>query len=301
MHLNKMDCHALTRRGQGRSENEDQYLIADLVKAVQIQSTSLSYDAHANITGQSHGKVLLVAEGRGGQAAGRRASTLAVDETINSMVNRILWSAFDHSAGRDDRQRLTADLVTTLKSCQNRIHDELQWNDDKQGMATTLTVAIVDWPALYVGHVGNSRCYLDRAGRFRQLTASHGNVIGGESADFSPQVYQEELAIGDTLLLCTDALTKHVADDEIAEIIHKRNSAKRTCEDLVAGADAAGSSDNITVAVARFHDSAHSDLQTKADVELERDVAEQKPRAQSPNEESLGATAVAPPVSYLPR
>ena len=41
MHHNKMDCHAVTNIGRLLTENEDQYLIADLVKAVQIQSTSL--------------------------------------------------------------------------------------------------------------------------------------------------------------------------------------------------------------------------------------------------------------------
>ena len=80
----KLDCHSITDVGRQRPENDDQFLIADLVKAVRIQSTSLNHDDHTEITGNSHGKIFLVAGGMGGHVAGRRASTLAVDETISA-------------------------------------------------------------------------------------------------------------------------------------------------------------------------------------------------------------------------
>ena len=94
MSTGKLDCHGVTDPGRQRIENKDQFLIADLVKAVRVQTTSLSHDDHTEVTGHSQGKVFLVADGIGSQAAGRRASALAVDETIDFMVNRMRWSAF---------------------------------------------------------------------------------------------------------------------------------------------------------------------------------------------------------------
>ena len=66
MSIAKLDCHGLTDTGRKRGENEDQFLIADLVKAVRVQATSLSLDDHTEVTGQSQGKVFLVADGMGG-------------------------------------------------------------------------------------------------------------------------------------------------------------------------------------------------------------------------------------------
>ena len=300
MNRNKMDCHAVTDIGQKRPENEDHFLIADLVKAVRIQSTSLGYDDQSEVSGQSHGKVLLVADGMGGHAAGRRASTLAVDETINYMVNRMQWFAFNKlNAGVDDSEPLSADLVSTLKYCQRRIQNEAKWNPDKRGMGTTLTVAIVDWPTLHIVHVGDSRCYLDHEEELQQLTRDHTvaqafvdaghisesvaeesplsnalwNVVGGPSRDLEPEVYNAELSIGDTLLLCTDGLTKHVSDESIAAVVRKQQTAKQACEELIEMANAGGGSDNITVLVARFADSSILTQETAAETACENSVS----------------------------
>jgi protein phosphatase len=278
-----MDCHAVTDAGRRRSENEDQFLIADLVKAVRIQTTSLNHDDRTEVTGPSHGKVFLVADGMSGHSAGRRASTLAVDEMINYMVNRMRWFAFSRlTAGSDDRKGLSTGLVGALKYCQQKIRDEADWNPDKRGMGTTLTVALLDWPALHVVHVGDSRCYIDHEDRLEQMTRDHTvaqvfvdagkiseqeaeksslgktlwNVVGGPNSQLEPEVYHAELSIGDTLLLCTDGLTRHVSDEEIAYILRNECTAEQTCCKLIEMANANGGSDNITVVVARFHDTA---------------------------------------------
>ncbi len=327
MNLSKMDCFAMTDRGQRRAENDDQYLVADLVKAVRIQSTSLSYDDHSRVSGDSQGKVLLVADGLGSPAAGSRASTLAVDETINCMVNRMYWSALGHTAERDDQRLLFADLVTALKSCQRRIHEEAEWNVAKQGMGTTLTVAIVNWPALHVVHVGDSRCYLSHDSELQQITQDHTlagaraearectiseaqessgggmlwNVVGGKSPDIDPKVYNSSLSIGDTLLLCTDGLHKHVTDDEIADILQKRNSARDVCEDLVNKANAAGGADNITVAVARFHDTKQKPLKQDQEVVQETGTVGFGGAAKMDPASSAATIPVATPGKVVPR
>lgn len=53
MHANKMDCFAATDTGRIRPVNEDQFLVADLVKAARVQQTSLSLDRHTEVTGHS--------------------------------------------------------------------------------------------------------------------------------------------------------------------------------------------------------------------------------------------------------
>ena len=289
-----MDCHGLTDVGRHRPENEDQLLVADLVKAVRIQMTSLSHDDQTELTGHSHGKVFLVADGMGGHAAGGRASTLAVDEMVNYMVNRMRWFAFSRQAAHaNDAETLSCDLVSALKYCQERISNEADWNLQKQGMGTTLTVGIVDWPALHVVHVGDSRCYVYRAGSLQQVTRDHTvaqalvdagelseeeaedshlgnalwNVVGGPTNELEPEVYLNELSVDDTLLLCTDGLTRHVPDEAIAEVLRKNGTAEQACVELVGLANVNGGSDNITVIVARFLSSTPSNLQATARAE----------------------------------
>jgi serine/threonine protein phosphatase PrpC len=281
MTLRKMDCHALSDAGSFREENDDQFLIADLVKAIRVQTTSLSHDSQTEVSGQSHGKIFMVADGIGGSEAGRRASLLAVDEMINCMVNRMEWFALrKRYEDGSDQKSLADDLVDAMTQCQQRIRDEAAWHSSREGMGTTLTVAIIDWPRLHVVHVGGNRCYVCRGDRLEQLTRDHTlaralqekqvlaaeeledsivgdavwNVVGGRSDDLRPEVCHAQLSIGDALLLCTDGLTSQVDDSEIAAVLQRKVDAKHTCEQLIAEANRRGGADNVTVALARFHD-----------------------------------------------
>ena len=71
---NNIDLFGMTHNGMVRTENEDQFLIADLKKSVIIHQTSLSYDDETHLLGGSQAKLLLVADGLGGAPAGDRAS-----------------------------------------------------------------------------------------------------------------------------------------------------------------------------------------------------------------------------------
>ena len=296
MSTGKLDCHGVTDPGRQRNENEDQFLIADLVKAVRVQTTSLSHDDHTEVTGHSQGKIFLVADGIGSQAAGRRASTLAVDETIDFMVNRMRWSAFSGPAGgEEDDETLLVDLKAALKYCQQRILNEAKWDPQKQGMGTALTIAILDWPSLRIVHAGTCQCFLDHRGNLLDLTpapirqdevppaelsqeSTAANLVGGATAELEPEIYDAELTIGDTLLLCTDGLTKHVRRDAIAKTLGRDASARQICTDLVELANAGDGTDNITVVVARFLDP------TSTPKQLEAEVALQPPKPKKPEE-----------------
>ena len=61
------------------------------------------------------------------------------------------------------------------------------------------------------------------------------------------------LRVGDSLLLCSDGLTRHLSDRQIREALEENSCA--TCNRLVEMANSSGGEDNITVIVARFQHS----------------------------------------------
>jgi protein phosphatase len=142
-------------------------------------------------------------------------------------------------------------------------------------MATTLTLALVVWPWLYVVQVGDSRCYYLDGGTLRQMTRDQtlaqqlvdqgvlpkervktspfqhvlASAVGGDEA--LPEVTRVGMRRPGTTLLCSDGLTKHVTDDEIAEHLRTMTSSEQVCRALVALALERGGSDNVTVVIGR--------------------------------------------------
>ena len=278
MRLGRMDCFAITDRGQLRSKNEDQYLVADLVKAARIQSTTPGHEDATKLNGNPQGKLMLVADGMGGHDDGERASQLATDHTVSQMMNQQQWSALRESSTAWDESILEG-MQSVVQECHDAIRRESTSLQQNRQMGTTLTAAIVNWPTLYLAHVGDSRCYLIRDGLAEQITTDHTwaqamsewrdpgsedchqprlssclwNVLGGASASVHVDTHKIDLCPGDSIVLCTDGLTDHMTDQDIGEIMRSSRTAKQACEDFVDEANRAGGSDNITVVVARFH------------------------------------------------
>jgi protein phosphatase len=273
-----MDCYGRTDIGRRRETNQDQFLIADLVKSMQVHQTSLGLDHQTRLFGNSLGKLLVVADGMGGAAAGERASQLAVDSLATYVLNTLDWF-FRLDAGRE--KDFVAELEDALRRCQRELEREVEKSPRKRGMGTTLTMAYVIWPRMYVVHVGDSRCYQVRGPRIQRLTTDHTiaqqcveagtlqpeeaehsrwsnvlwNFIGRSDNEIMPEVHKVELHLGDAVVLCTDGLTKHVSEREIAGILAGGPSARETCDKLVEAALADGGTDNVTAIVARFLDS----------------------------------------------
>jgi protein phosphatase len=271
-----MDCDGLTDKGRMRDTNQDQFLIADLRKSLELHRTSLDLKDHTRLFGVSHGKLLLVADGMGGHAGGERASTLAVDTLAMYVLNSQRWLYRLEEGGEED---FVDDLKVGLKRCQDSVEAEGESTPRRRGMGTTLTMAYVIWPRVYVVHAGDSRCYLSRDSKLWQITKDHTmaqefvdagvlspveaeesrwshtlwNSIGGPD-EVQPEVHKAELLVGDSLLLCSDGLTKHVADEQIQERLGGDETAESACQSLVDAANQAGGSDNITVVVARFRE-----------------------------------------------
>ncbi len=275
----KMDCAGLTDIGRVREHNEDQFLIADLNKSLLVHQTSLSQDDHTRLFGGSQGALLLVADGMGGHAAGKQASTLAVQTMEHYLLNTMPW--FFHLQ-EDQEDDLAEELKAALETCHRTITTAASARADQHGMGTTLTMGYLLWPRLYLVHVGDSRCYLFRPPKLERITTDqtmaqqlveHGvlkpeeapasrwshvlwSCLGGDGRRPSAEVYKATLAVGDTLLLCTDGLTAKLRDEDVAGLLRQGGSAEETCRRLVAAANDAGGPDNITVVVGRFLDAA---------------------------------------------
>jgi protein phosphatase len=268
----QVDCYGLTDVGKVRRVNEDQFLIASMRKVMEIEQSSLPSDTREQMHGRAMARLLLVADGVGGSAAGEEASGLAL-ETVATYVTTTMKCFYQL-----DKQ-LESDLLSELEHSVQQSHAMVQSaaesTPERQGMATTLTVVHVLWPTAYIVHVGDSRCYLFRDLGLTQLTRDQTlaqdlverGVLAADRADDSewsdllsgavgariaPDTSKVELRRGDTLLLCTDGLTKHLKTDHITDVLRVAESAESACHKLVTNALERGGTDNVTVVVGRF-------------------------------------------------
>lgn len=214
--------------------------------------------------------VFLVADGMGGHAAGEVASGIAAE-----LAGRLL--AGTAQAGADD-----AAVFAALGEAVSRTHAELVRHEgahpETRGMGTTLTALHITPAARFqLGHVGDSRAYLLREGELSQLTVDHTwvqeEVAGGRltpaaaarhqmahvltrvlSTDVKeqPDLIAGNSRSGDVFLLATDGLTGMLDDDEIAAILRENAPLGETAEALIAAANQAGGTDNITAVMVRI-------------------------------------------------
>jgi protein phosphatase len=307
----KMDCHGTTDIGKVREVNADQFLIADLNKSMRVHKTSLTLDDQTQLSGHSQGMLLLVADGMGGHGSGKQASSIAVNSLMTYVLNSMHWF---FRLQQDSDHDFQDDLKAALEHCQSRVRAESDNVPDREDMGTTLTMAYIIWPRLYVVHVGDSRCYLFRKSRLKRISRDHTvaqhlveeglledaessewsrvlwNVIGGESDELRPEVYKAELALGDSLLLCTDGLTRHVSDAAIAQLLAAPSSSEETCQRLVDAANEAGGTDNITVIVAHFRDTRKREALAEKEA-AEAELPAPKPAVEEAQLQTVGAEA----------
>ena len=308
-----IDCDGLSETGRGRAVNDDQFMIADLHKSMVVHRTSIALGEHSPLFGGTLGHLLLVAA-NAGETADARVSTMTVKTIADYMLNIIPW--FYRLGGQQENDFLQ-ELVSALEQCHERIQAMADATPGSPEVGAVLTMAYMTWPRLYVIHVGNCRCYLQRGAALEQITTDHTlaqqlvesgvlpahesatsrlssvlwNAIGGGLEDLRPEVYKARLQVGDTLLLCTDGLSTHLPDSAISPLLQTQEPARETCRKLVEAAHSAGGTDNITVIVARpLLPAQETGPAEKAAVAIEVPVA-----TLSPTEpESQGVLAVSP-------
>src|SRR3954468_21063227 len=218
-----------------------------------------------------------VADGMGGAQAGEVASKLAA---------AALEETDPGSLSGPER------LESLIQEANRRVYERASSDPATSGMGTTMTVALVGPAGVTIGHVGDSRAYVVRAGKLEQLTEDHSLVnellksgkLSREEADVHPQRSVITRAVGtdpdvelapfpvtggtgDLYLLCSDGLTDVVAEEEILELVEQnRPDIDRALRALVKEANRGGGDDNITVVAFEITDEAVNDGQTKEQV-----------------------------------
>jgi protein phosphatase len=265
----EVEFFGTTHPGKVRQDNQDHYLVSTLHKTARVRATSLPNPELFELPSQRIASFGMVADGVGGHHGGETASRAAV-ETIAEYVKETM-NAF-YSADENDPDAFLRSLRHAAETCHAAVLERGRASGQPSA-ATTLTLYVAVWPALYTLHVGDSRLYLYRRRTLRQLTRDQTmaqdlvdagafprdiaaksplahvltSAIGGTEA--TADVARTELEWGDVLLLCTDGLTKHVSDARIAEQLEHMTSAEQAARALVDEALAGGGTDNVTVLV----------------------------------------------------
>ena len=275
----------ITDKGKVRTTNEDQFLIAELTKAMRVWQTSLPEPKLQ--FGEEHAHLFLVADGMGGHRAGERASALAVVAIEQFTLNTFKWFFGSNDA---DAQKVLAQFQSALSQADARILEEAAEHPELTGMGTTVTMAFHLGAQLCVVHVGDSRAYLYRDGELHQLTQDHTlmadmvrqgalrpdeiaghrlrhvitNVVGGPELGVRVEARSFEVQAGDRLLLCSDGLTETVTNEAIAATLDREPAPEVAAKQLLAQATDGGGPDNITLLIVRF-DPADSDAGNSGD------------------------------------
>ncbi|GGY42205.1 Stp1/IreP family PP2C-type Ser/Thr phosphatase [Streptomyces omiyaensis] len=213
-------------------------------------------------SGYAGPRLLAIADGMGGQAAGEVASS----EVISTLV-----TLDDDIPG--------SDILTSLGTAVQRANDQLRMmvEEDPQleGMGTTLTALLWTGQRLGLVHVGDSRAYLLRDGILTQITQDHTWVqrlvdegrITEEEATTHPQrsllmralgsgdhvepdLSIREVRAGDRYLICSDGLSGVVSHQTLEDTLASYQGPQETVQELIQLALRGGGPDNITVIVA---------------------------------------------------
>jgi protein phosphatase len=265
---------ALSDCGKVRENNEDHYLVARLAKSIQVCKTSLPGPKGA-VSPEEDGYLIVVADGMGGEAAGERASSLAVESIEAFALNTLKW--FLHSSGGEEEE-LINELRHSLEQADRMVVSRGESYPALYRMGTTLTLAYSVGADLFVAHAGDSRAYLFRDGELRRLTSDHTlaqflldagaisadqakrhqgrnvvtNAIGGASEGVFAEIHKVNIHDGDILLLCTDGLTEPVNDQAIGEVLGEYTDPQDACRRLVDLALDKGGPDNVTAVVVQY-------------------------------------------------
>jgi len=247
---------AKTDVGRARQTNEDACSVTELETGTLIDAIGKSQTVSLG----TKGVLLAVSDGMGGHQAGEVASALVLESLQRELA-------------QDATQPLHKHLEDAVHRANRRVHNAAR-TADRHGMGATLTAVFIRGTEAYIAEVGDSRGYLLRNGRIRQVTRDQSmvqmlvdqgvmspdearkapgkNVIlqaVGLAPDVRVAIGKLELRRGDRLLLCSDGVSNQITDDELREIM-TRSDPREACETMIALANERGGEDNETVIVA---------------------------------------------------
>jgi serine/threonine protein phosphatase PrpC len=298
----KMLVSALTDVGRARTTNEDAYAVTDLASGRQLE---IQRGAHA-LDVQERGALLALSDGMGGHQAGEVASALVL-ESLQAALQETQGALHEQLEEAVQRANRSVNIAAQAAS--------------RHGMGATLTAVFVRGAEAYIAEVGDSRAYLLRNGRLRQITRDQSlvqllvdqgvltadearrapgkNVIlqaMGLSRDVRVAIGRLELRRGDRFLLCSDGVSNAVSDDELRQMM-TGSDPRAACETMIALANDRGGLDNQTAIVA---DLAGDDLEPPDEFETITSTYEMLKAYEATKGLTAAATAPAgagPPVS----
>jgi PPM family protein phosphatase len=221
--------------------------------------------------------LFVLSDGMGGQASGEVASRLATEIIVAHCQDGESSSALP-AEGRPlpGLPEKSNRLVSAIRRANLEIRQAAQKNMEWRGMGATVVAVWLAGQRMILAHVGDSRAYRFRAGQLEQLTRDHSFVAEqvrrgilsqneaeqsnlqnvllralGADPDVAVDLEEELLLEGDTLVLCSDGLTRELSDARIAAVLQKADDAQAAADQLVDLANRAGGQDNVSVIVLR--------------------------------------------------
>ena len=219
----------------------------------------------------------VLADGMGGYNAGEVASGIAV-AMLTTEMRQQLENNEPHKPNGSSGEPLAVTLIHDTSAKANAaIYQTAKSQPQYSGMGTTLVVALFYDNRMSVGHIGDSRLYRLREGKFEQVTRDHSllqeqidsGMITKEQARYSqnknlvtravgidPEVETEvhtyDVMPGDIYLLCSDGLSDMVVDDDIQATLETlQANLPLAAKQLVQLANDNGGRDNVSVILVR--------------------------------------------------
>lgn len=238
--------------------------------------------------------IFCVADGMGGLAHGEVASSTAITvvETARAALTEIV-----RAVEADPRRPARANLGTALEQLSDIASHRIQQVLEGANSGTTMVLGAIAGGHLLVANTGDSRAYLYRSGELRCLTDDHTVAAAklrageftqeehdespyqhmlyqalGTQGEVNPDLFDEPLADGDLVLLCSDGLTGPVADRDVADLCAKHQNLDDLAGALIDTANLGGGPDNITVVLARYEGGPSA-----ADLERDREMLRSHP------------------------
>jgi PPM family protein phosphatase len=209
-------------------------------------------------------RLLVIADGMGGHAAGEVASAVAI-AAITPLDNKHFTRG----------EEMLDALAAAVAAARDTLHDMSVSDPAVEGMGTTLTALLWNDAEVAVCHIGDSRAYLLRDNDLYQITRDHtliqslvdeGRLSPAAAAnhpqrslimralqgstDAEPDLALHEAQLGDRYLLCSDGLTDVVSDEDVHQVLSTVADADDAVSHLITLAIRNGGPDNITCIVA---------------------------------------------------
>lgn len=234
----------------------------------------------------------VVCDGMGGHAAGEVASNMAVKTAKRMLAEQAkLVNGWDGSV--EGGKPIVRLLRQVVEAANQEIYQLAQRDKSKAGMGTTMTMVLIRGSTAAMAHVGDSRLYLCRAGKVHQLSEDHsfvnemkrrgmdpsalGNAYSNvitRAVGIQPAVHADtllaELIPDDTLLLCSDGLTRYIdKDSDLARPLAGQDLGA-IADALIDHANGHGGADNVSTVVIRLQHANESTVtrQRVADLNL---------------------------------